>query len=89
MHPVYNMVWFGVGNTLSSVQARETCQVMEEHAESMVTLRVKEQKLLYVRSHFPPFLTDSCVAGTELCHLAAYTGVFFLDRKPLTGLLEM
>lgn len=62
---------------------------MEEHAESMVTLRVKEQKLLYVRSHFPPFPTVSCVVGTELCHLAAIYGCLFLDRKPLTGLLEM
>lgn len=43
MHPMFYMVWFGVGNILSSVQARETCQVMEEHAESMVTLRFKEQ----------------------------------------------
>ncbi len=38
-----NTVWFGVGNILSSVQARETCQVREEHAKSMVTLQVKEE----------------------------------------------
>lgn len=42
MHRECN-TWFGVGNILSSVQARETCRVTEEHAESMVTLRVKEQ----------------------------------------------
>lgn len=42
IHPECN-TWFSRGNILSSVQARETCRVTEEHAESMVTLRVKEQ----------------------------------------------
>lgn len=73
------MVWRG-GNILSSVQARETCRVLEEHAESVVTLRVKE----HVRRDPPPLLTVVwLVQRWTLCHLAAFMGVISLDRKPL------
>lgn len=72
--------WVGVGNILSSVQARETCRATEEHAESTVTPRVKEQWL--------PSSPDRCVVVTQLCHLAAFSFVIYLDSQPLPGLLR-
>lgn len=79
---VQDMVWRGKHSIISANQ-----RDMPSHG---VTCRVRgdfqgQRVVTGVCEGWPPSSPDSCVVGAGLCHLAAFTGVIFLDRKPLPG----